>query len=314
MLLERGDYLALVTIMEHKYIERIPQWYKNTNTYDLVLSDDLDGLVATAVIKSANPDWRVNYFYDFDGLYISKKIQNKKNKSATRVWTDIAYIGNEKTFDNHVTMASAQDAYNKTAINPNIFGDTLVTNDNYYDKYCGSTALMVWSIYDLPLPETELGKMILLAIDSTFKGYYAVAKWHDLNKHFIIDVFGFEELYALQQRHTEKVFLQLAGQYQINRKIYMSDGKIKSELDIALLSELLGIDLSLPLDDFINFATFESTTKESSCAGRYIRNMTTDNILTAAFTGKNKIKYSILKSVDPVFTQRTEKNYEGKQR
>ncbi|MCD8398657.1 MAG: hypothetical protein LUD12_16045 [Lachnospiraceae bacterium] len=295
----------MVTIMEHSYLKRLPQWYTNNETeYDLVLSDDLDGLVATAAIKSANTDWHVNYFYDFDGLYICKKIQNKKNKSATRVWTDIAYIGNEMTFDNHVTLASAQDSYNRLSINPNIFGDKTVSNENYYDKYCGSTALMVWSIYNLPLPESELGKMLLLAIDSTFKGYYAAAKWHDLNKHFIIDVFGFEDLYAVQQRHTEKEFLQLAGQYQINRKIYMNNGKIKSELDIALLSELLGIDLSLPLDDFINFAKFESTTKESSYTGRYIKNMSTDNILTAAFTGKNKIKYSILKSINPVFDKR----------
>ena len=69
-----------------------------------------------------------------------------------------------------VSLISDWDTWNTDMINLNLMCQ--VTNDNYTDKYAGSTLLTIWSVYDLPLPETEEGKMLLLCIDSAYKGFY----------------------------------------------------------------------------------------------------------------------------------------------
>lgn len=87
------------------------------------------------------------------------------------------------TFDNNVNRVNLSDYTNPNAINSNILSD--ITNENYYDKYLDSIALLIWSIYNIPLPETELGKMILLAIDTTFKGFYGKDQYKRANKYFL---------------------------------------------------------------------------------------------------------------------------------
>jgi len=286
--------------MENDYLQKLPQWYNDTAQYDLVLSDDIDGLVSTAAITYAT-GWQVGYFYDFDNLYINDRIKDKRNKSVTRVWADIAYIGNEKTFDNHVTAASPADSINRNSINPNIFGqEKIVTNWNYYDKYVGSTALMVWSIYNLPSPQSEIGKMVLLAIDASYKGHYFPGKWHDLNRHYICDVFGFPELYDVMRRHTEKDFRRLFDQYGLNRKICAAGGTINTYLDNTWLSDILGIPITIPEDNFIRFAKFNAVKNEISYKKESLAFLD-GHALTAAFTGKDKVKYSCLSFVDPIF-------------
>lgn len=176
--------------MEKKYLEKVPDWYKSNEKFDLVLSDDIDSLASISVIQSIHPNWEVDYFYDFDNIYADNDVYFKENKSATRVWVDVAIVKKEMAFDNHISRKDMEDYTNSLCINPNILAN--VTNYGYGRKYAGSTALLVWSLYNIPLPTTEEGKMLLLAIDSTFKGFYD-SRFKERNRFFLCDVLGLEE-------------------------------------------------------------------------------------------------------------------------
>lgn len=38
---------------EGKYLQKVPTWYKDFKKYDVVLSDDIDGLVSKSALKFA---------------------------------------------------------------------------------------------------------------------------------------------------------------------------------------------------------------------------------------------------------------------
>lgn len=277
--------------MKEEYLQKVPTWYRDFTKYDVVLSDDIDGLVSTSALKYAK-NWNVEYFYNFKTLYASNDVYFKENKAATRVWADVSIVVQDAmTFDNHVNRVNLSDYTNPNAINPNVLSD--ITNENYYDKYLGSTALVIWSLYGIPLPETELGKMILLAIDTTFKGFYGKDQYKRANKHFLCDVLGLEELYEVQKRHTSKEFYQLFDKYNLNRKIEINgEGYLESSLDMEFLSDVLGIPVELPTKKMNKWAYFED-----KFSAFYSLETIKDipRLVTIAFTGKNKCCYSVIK-------------------
>lgn len=277
--------------MKEKFLEKVPVWYRDFDKYDVVLSDDIDGLISTSALKSAK-NWDIEYFYDFETLYIADEIYFKEDKSVTRVWADVSIvIQNEKTFDNHINRVNLKDYTNPNAINPNIITD--ITNENYYDKYLGSSALVIWSLYDIPLPESEEGKMLLLAIDTTFKGFYGKQQYKDRNKFYLCDVLGFQELYEVQKRHTSTEFYQLIGRYNLAAKTRLNgEGYLRTDLDLKILSELLGIPINLPVKHMTEWRHLEN--KFSSFYGlKSIKDIS--QLVTIAFTGQNKGAYSVMK-------------------
>lgn len=279
--------------MKEEYLKKVPSWYRDFEKYDVVLSDDIDGLISTSALKYAK-NWNVEYFYDFENLYINDEIYFKENKSVTRVWADVSIvIKDEKTFDNHINRVNLNDYTNPNAINPNILDD--ITNENYYDKYLGSSALVIWSLYNIPLPETELGKMILLAIDTTFKGFYGKEQYQKANKHFLCDVLGFEELYEVQKRHTSKEFYQLFDKYNLSTKTRLNEeGYLKTDLDLNFLTEMIGIPIILPVKRMTEWRTLEN--KFTSKRYFYLKTIKDiPRLVTIAFTGKNEISYSVMK-------------------
>lgn len=259
---------------------------------ELVLSDDLDSLLSCAILNKVK-GWKVRYFYNFDSLYKSNKI--KEINKDKRVWVDVACLNGEKTFDNHISSVSLSDTVNeklKNIINPNTM--CMITNDNYCDKYCGSTALLLWSLYDLPLPETEEGKMLLLTIDSTFLGYWNPKfkdKFRDRNKFFLCDVFGMEELYKVQERHTYEEFEEIRIKYETMRKIIFKDGKLNTLLDFDRIGEVLGIELNVLEDDtFVLWTKYEIVEKKTY-GMRKVSDISKD-IFSLAFTFKNSVRFS----------------------
>lgn len=277
--------------MKEKFLEKVPVWYRDFDKYDAVLSDDIDGLISTSALKFAK-NWDIEYFYDFETLYIADEIYFKEDKSVTRVWADVSIvIQNEKTFDNHINRVNLKDYTNPNAINPNILTD--ITNENYYDKYLGSSALVIWSLYDIPLPESEEGKMLLLAIDTTFKGFYGKQQYKDRNKFYLCDVLGFQELYEVQKRHTSTEFYQLIGRYNLAAKTRLNgEGYLRTDLDLKILSELLGIPINLPVKHMTEWRHLEN--KFSSFYGlKSIKDIS--QLVTIAFTGQNKGAYSVMK-------------------
>lgn len=281
----------MVYLMKEKFLEKVPVWYKDFDKYDMVLSDDIDGLISTSALKFAK-NWDIEYFYDFETLYIADEIYFKEDKSVTRVWADVSIvIQNEKTFDNHINRVNLKDYTNPNAINPNIITD--ITNENYYDKYLGSSALVIWSLYDIPLPESEEGKMLLLAIDTTFKGFYGKQQYKDRNKFYLCDVLGFQELYEVQKRHTSTEFYQIIGRYNLAAKTRLNgEGYLRTDLDLKILSELLGIPINLPVKHMTEWRHLEN--KFSSFYGlKSIKDIS--QLVTIAFTGQNKGAYSVMK-------------------
>ena len=278
--------------MKEKYLQKVPTWYRDFTKYDVVLSDDIDGLVSTSALKFAK-NWNVEYFYDFSTLYASNNVYFKENKSATRVWADVSIIVQDAmTFDNHVNRMSLDDYTNPNAINPNILSD--ITNKNYYDKYLGSTALVIWDLYKIPLPETEEGKMLLLCIDTTFKGFYGKPQYQKANKHFLCDVLDMEELYEVLKRHTQKEFYQMIEKYELSRKIRVnSDGYLYTNLDLDLLTRLLGIPVELPQIKMNRYASFEN-----KYGLFYKDSIKSKGVATAALTGQNKLSYSVIKRTE----------------
>ncbi len=286
--------------MKERFLKDVPDWYKSNDNFDLVLSDDLDGLVSTSVLNYVHPNWNVNYFYDFATLYASEDIKEKstRERSATRVWADIAFLGTEKCFDNHVSRANKEDYKNELCINPNLM--TGVYNTNYYSKYAGSTALVIWSLYGLPLPKSELGKGILLAIDSTYEGYFSGDNFKARNKFYLCDVLGLEELYECQGRHNYSDFKSLANKYDLREKIKINeDGKISTALDTEWLSKVLDLPITFPKEKiFTPYVEFEKQNKANSPV-LFLNDSVRDikNIATIGYTHKNKAKYSTIKRI-----------------
>lgn len=277
--------------MRDEYLSKVPDWYKRNDKLDLVLSDDIDSLASVAVVQSVHPNWEVEYFYDFNNIYTSNEVYFKDKKAPTRVWVDVAIVKEEMAFDNHISRKDGEDYTNPLCINPNLLAN--VSNYGYTNKYAGSTALLVWSLYNLPLPATEEGKMLLLAIDSTFKGFYD-SRFRGRNKFFLCDVLGFEELYEVEQRHEIKEFYQIISQYGLSQKIKYNKetNRIETALDLETIGELLGIEITLPTKEYHHWRSFKQY-EENMCGVSSIKDLS-KGLVTLAFTFRNRAKYSVL--------------------
>ena len=147
-----------------KFRDDIPQWYKDTDNRKLILTDDIDSFLSCMLLKHIK-NWEISFFFDFNNIY------RKKNEGS--IWFKDNVIGVDaaltqgKCFDNHATDISNDDINNPEAININQYHG--VTNMNYTDKYAGSTLLELWSLYEMPIPKYEYGKLLLLAVDGTFQ-------------------------------------------------------------------------------------------------------------------------------------------------
>ena len=278
--------------MNTEYLKKIPQWYRlDTTEYDTVLSDDIDGLISTALLRKIK-GWNIGYFYDFNTLYLSERIRDKQKKAATRVWADVSVLyRGEKAFDNHVNRRNLDDMMNTNMINPNLLSD-VTAGTSYNQKYAGSTALLIWSLYNFPLPKTEEGKMLLLCIDSTFKGFYDT--WSDqkhrkANEFFLKKMFGLNELYNVQTRHSKSDFYEIIDNYDLTKKIRLKDGYLETDLDLEKISDLLGLDVYLPDDHFVKGREF--TQGKINMAAKSVKELP-QKILTLAFTYKHEAVYS----------------------
>ncbi|SKA99928.1 hypothetical protein SAMN05443428_13913 [Caloramator quimbayensis] len=248
--------------------------------YDLILSNDIDSLYSCILVEQVK-GYRINYFYDFRSLYQSEQTGNDY------IGVDIDLMEGY-CLSNHVTRLSEQDKYNPDAFNLN----NTITNDNYIQKYSGSTALYLYKLFKLPLPKTEEGKLILLAIDAGYKGYY-IPNFRNIFKHNLVDVLGFEELYFLCQKYTLEDFINIIIKYNLNGKIWFNNGGLQTNIKLKELQEVLGLPFFMPKNKFTKIKEFEYISKP-------ITNETTkdeldSNIFSLALTRKNYVNYSKLK-------------------
>lgn len=272
--------------MKQEYLNKLPQWYNDENgIYDLVLSDDIDSLLGCTILKEVK-NWNINYFYKFDAL---GKTNNVKTKKAVGV--DIA-LCKGKCFDNHVTMLSNSDICNPNSINPNTINK--ISADNYFDKYCGSTALLIWSIYNLPLPKSDIGKLILLAIDSTYLGHFSkYSRDINANKYYLCDVLGMKELYDFQCKQQEHDFKKVLQNYNLKAKIKTEKGILSSYLKLDDISKELGIKIELPKDTFYLMKNLYNN--QLPIINEKTKEDISQTIFSFALTGKKYASYSTIK-------------------
>ena len=272
--------IAKGTNMNNEIKDLLPQWYNDE--HDLVLSNDIDSLASCAVLKKAK-GWDIKYFYDFKNVYRIYKYESEKEKC----WVDVA-IKEGHAFDNHVSKLTLLDDWNEEMINLNEVA--WITNECYEDKYAGSTLLEVWSLYDLPLPKTEEGKMLLLAIDVSFKGFYT-DKFHDTQKHYLVNMLGFDELYDVIKRHNRGDFYDIIAKYGLNADIVCKNGHLKSNLRLKEIGKLLELDLELPEGMFEIIEELDVVEEDVEDYHNCLNDVSL-RIKTIAFTYKNKMRYS----------------------
>ena len=197
--------------MNKRFKEKFPTWVNDKESkYNLILGDDIDSLLSAIFLKSINPNYEINCFYDFSNLY---QIESNNLES---IGSDIDWshsIG-KRCWSNHVTKINPNSSINPEAANLNIING--ISRENYFRKYCGSTLLQIISYYDIDISKfSEEAKMALLCIDVSFKGYYSgFQNDNESNKYYLNEVLEFPELYNLQQKHSRQDFLDLIDKYK----------------------------------------------------------------------------------------------------
>lgn len=271
--------------MKQEYRDKFPKWVNDDNTdYTLCLSNDIDSLLSCIYLKRIK-GYEISHFYDFSTIY--KRIDSKKV-----IGVDIA-LHRGRCWDNHVTMLNDNDYYNTDSANlNNICG---INRENYFDKYCGSTLLEIISYYNVDISNySEEAKMILLAIDSTYIGYYSqYLQANNANKHYLCDVLQFKDLYELLQNKTRQDFNNIIYKYNLKENIYINEnGILETELDLAGLSKVFLMPINLPDGEFIERKRFNNLTKQLQQDNFTTCKKKESNLFSLACTGKNFISYS----------------------
>ena len=219
------------------------------------------------------------------------------NATHEAIGVDFAKVSG-KCFDNHLCMFSSDDTYNNEAINLNhIYG---INRNSYTKKYNLSTALLLWSLYDLPkdnLPDELM--MLLLCIDSSYYSYYH--GFQRQNYRWIVDELDLPEFYECQKRHTEYDFIKIAKKYGVKEKIYIKDHHLHTDIDIDGINDLLLWDtpcwIELPSDKFYTKDFYKDITVNITDNPQNIYDIC-DDPYCYALTRKNQIKYSERIDVD----------------
>ena len=194
--------ILMVERLKDELKQKLPQWYKDTKSkYSLILTDDLDSLFSCAILK-AKMNWDIEQVMLFNAKKNSEISVDwhglAENATHEAIGVDFARV-NGKCFDKHVTLFNSDDTYNNEAINLNhICG---INRNAYTKKYNLSTALLLWSLYDLPkdnLPDELM--MLLLCIDSSFYSFYH--GFQRQNHRWLVDELDLPEFYECQKANT----------------------------------------------------------------------------------------------------------------
>lgn len=282
--------------MKERYLEQLPQWYKEKEDCDLILTDDIDSLLSCAILEHVK-GWHIEQVMLFKANGISEIRKDylgaTTNATNNAIGVDLA-LANGKCFDNHVTRMTYEDIGNPLSINPNNVRE--VYRGNYFKKYAASTVLLLWSLYDLP--KTGLSDelmMVLLAIDSGYMGYYNDFFREHL-RYYLVDMLDLPEFYECLSRHTKDEFEKVAKKYRLKEKIIMRKGLLQTEINIGLINVLLArytdVEIVLPTVKFAKKKVFKDIGMgvEGRSNGR-IKEILSD-AYCYALTNKTFINYS----------------------
>lgn len=275
--------------MNKEIKQKIPKWVNEDTKYNMCMTDDIDSLFSCILLQEIK-GYTINNFYTFSKLY---QIAEPTTK-IVGVDMDIRFA-DARCWSNHVVRLSSDDMdYNKNAANLNTICN--ISRDNYFQKYCGSTLLEIVSYYEYPIWWLdEEAKMVLLAIDSTYKGFFSkYENDNKANKYYLCDVLELQELYELQSKHTMQDFLNIIKKYNLDKKIYINEeGRLETEINLQGLSRLFDLPISLPVKKFELIKTY--TPKSIMINDDFIKQKPKKTaIFSLALTQKNRLNYSLL--------------------
>lgn len=270
--------------MQRHLRELFPKWIDNIDKdkHVLSLSDDLDSLLGCIILRHYK-GLEINQFYDFKNLY---EIQ-PTNKEIVGV--DQARQ-HGKVFDNHVVAFHEKDYINPESANINAI--LKINRNNYTDKYCMSTVLLIMALYNIPLPSTIEGKRVLLAIDSGYLGFYN-NRFKRVHTDYLKQM-GLEQLIDVLERSTPEDFRKLDNKYKLKSKITLNTkGILETDIDLSSLEGLFSLDISLPKRPFKLVKELKNPSKGSVEPNKKYSVANAKGLFSFALTRKGEYKYTM---------------------
>ena len=171
--------------MKAELKSHFPCWFldlkEHSTDYTLILSNDYDSLLSCRFLRSTT-GIEVGGYYDFSsGLYLTDNIYESSKK---QVFIDVScFQDGFLCVDNHRTLAR-----NHMSINPNkINVASALEVDAYKHKYCGSTLMLLVSLFrDSIGTLSERQKLMLLAVDGFYLGFFKLCgKYAHINRYWL---------------------------------------------------------------------------------------------------------------------------------
>lgn len=285
--------------------ELYPKWINNINNNKYVsgFTNDMDGLLCSAFAKH-HLGLEVNAFYDFRSMNMIDP-----NDKRELIFFDAA-LCEGKVFDNHMTRSDAVSSYNTQSANINNVTD--VHLGRYTDKFAMSTLIQLYAIYNIPLPTTLQGKLILLCCDVGFKGYYDSR--YKMQFLSYLKMFNMLELIEVLDMFTQSQMYEFMLMAQMNAQVVRnSDGTLWIEknkshpsarwidfdtgMNLDFFTKHLEYPVELPRGSFKTTESFKTQTVDSHA----ITSQMKAQAFSYAYINKNKVMMSLKK----------ENNYEG---
>ncbi|MEB2264154.1 hypothetical protein LAV77_05010 [Priestia megaterium] len=279
--MEQGAY-QFASIMKNKLKTLFPDWCADyeKSKYSTILTDDLDSLMTCAIERHVKSN-DINYFYNFNELYVSDRSDKRKP-----IGCDLALVKG-RSWCNHVVRIKKDDTVNPQTANINAL--LKVSRENYTKKYAGSAALTAWSYYDLPLPKTREGQLLLMSIDSAYLGHYS--PYFKSTHNAYLDMMGFPQLIDLLNNTTVKEFKDIKQKYNTYSKIKLDPhGNLTTQLNLQEIQKLFDFEIALPERQFqlrnkFEYVKDENITNTDSKDG-------IPNLISFALVYKNTASYT----------------------
>ena len=264
--------------MKKEIRELFPNWINETDIkYDLILGDDVDSAVSSSLLETITGKWNINYFYDFKNFYRHEKTGNKT------IGVDMAFL-KSRCFDNHISKRTKNDEHNPLCANLNLIHN--ISCENYTSKYSMSTLMLIMSLYDIPLPSSQEGKEILLAIDTSFKGFYS-DYFRPVHTNWLEEL-GFTELIDILNKRSMKYFYGLIEQYGLYEKISIDEnGCMRSNIKFDAIQPFFDWEIGLPHQQFKLIKKCQRANHET-----YIQLPQKERIISLAYTRWNFVSYT----------------------
>lgn len=274
-----------------------------------ITQDDIDSYLSSALLQKYRSIKNCG-LYDFSKLMLDKHTYKTNKDKIIGVDVDFANHIDIPSVSNHVLKVKEGQEVNSLSVNNHITWD-------YYDKSLFSTTLYLYYLLDIPLPESEIGKMILLAIDSTYLAWYkytrpVLLKQGEIGQYTIqnrktltgyLEQYDMTEMIDVLNKRTEKDFRELQRILGIKQEIeviemlprwcfFVDERKLYAGRKWDKVLEILNLDKVefVPVYDKVVYAE-----AKQCCTNFFSQNrLNNSRLLSYARTGRDKVKYSLI--------------------